>query len=484
MWLFADLFLLSVLPHYFRHCSQNPNTILTKFLGMYRVKLFHLRRNVKFVIMNSVYYTDKYLQSFYDLKGSVTGRAAKPGQDVKKDNDLRETMPDSAIALTPVTRARVRKQLVADCEFMKKMKIMDYSLLIGIHHIPPSGRGIRKDKSAGTTGFRFSDSRKESSKFRELLRTSLRDAAGAGHSSMPTMPFNSDHERSAGLSPRPMSSPANVAGLMNVEDASSLTPPKSPIRRLFGMGISASAPTLTSKDSNEQTVDTTKDSDKHFAQLAMYEYGLDDDDDNSYLEGSTNNPIDKVMISNKAIQSLELKKEQTIEQVYWPFHRLYDIHGYRRIVPRRCHLCSSADNCGCNAQDAALNVLKVGAFVPPISDRKDGGLMMDTTGFEHPIKFKTSNGREHFCEGKIFYIGIIDILQQYNTRKRVEARYHRARGSGWQDASCVHPDVYAERFIRFFDEYSQRCDSQGLQLENGEEGIVFTREEAKLEVQP
>lgn len=155
-------FLRRILPHYFRHCSQNPNTLMTKYLGMYRVKMYHLRRNVKFVIMNSVYYTDKFLQAFYDLKGSVTGRDAKSGQDVKKDNDLRRGLPDSALALIPDVRHRMREQIKSDCEFMMRMKIMDYSMLVGIHHIPPK-RGITNDRSIESTGFRFSMERKESS---------------------------------------------------------------------------------------------------------------------------------------------------------------------------------------------------------------------------------------------------------------------------------------------------------------------------------
>lgn len=470
---FANVCAFPVLPHYFRHCSQNPNTMLTKFLGMYRVKLFHLRRNVKFVIMNSVYYTDKYLQSFYDLKGSVTGRWAKPGQDVKKDNDLREGLPDSALVLNPTTRARVRKQIVADCEFMKEMKIMDYSLLIGIHHIPPTKSGTRKEKGSGTTGFRFSDSRKETSKFRELLRTSLRDATSPGHSSLPTIGSSSKHDSREHLRSKSMGDE-----LVYREDSGSVSPPRSPIRRFLNKN--SSAPDL-SMDEFDQHNDVSKENEKRFAQLALHEYGLDDDDDNSYLEGSASNPIDKAKMSRKAMEVLDLKKEQTIEQVYWPFHRLYDIHGYRRMVPRRCRFCSLGETCTC---DSALDKLKVGAFVQPLSDRKDGGLMMDTTGFELPIKFKTGTGtgKEHICEGKIFYVGIIDILQQYNTRKRVEARYRRARGSGWQDASCIHPDLYAERFIRFFDEYSQRRDpSVGERLEEGEEAVVFSRDEPKQE---
>mmetsp|Transcript_35076 Transcript_35076/g.53809 ORF Transcript_35076/g.53809 Transcript_35076/m.53809 type:complete len:93 (+) Transcript_35076:15-293(+) len=52
-------------------------------------------------------------------------------------------------------------------------------------------------------------------------------------------------------------------------------------------------------------------------------------------------------------------------------------------------------------------------------------------------------------------MGIIDILQQFNIRKRLEARYRRMLGGGWADASCVHPNLYAERFLRFYDEYTQ-----------------------------
>mmetsp|Transcript_18158 Transcript_18158/g.30100 ORF Transcript_18158/g.30100 Transcript_18158/m.30100 type:complete len:872 (+) Transcript_18158:429-3044(+) len=463
-------FLRRILPHYFRHCSQNPNTMLTKFLGMYRVKLHHLRRNVKFIIMNSVYYTDKTLQTFYDLKGSVTGRDAKPGQDVKKDNDLRRSLPDGALVMNPMNRSRVRKQLVEDCQFMRRMKIMDYSLLIGIHHIPVKGRGPKVvDKSGGSSGFRFSDARKESSKFRELLRTSLRDTNAAGHASLPSnvVAPNGDDLLFAGAS-----LPLNL----REEEIGAA----SPRRRQLQSFLSDPTPGSINSDI---TRDGSKDGDKLFAQLSMHEFGLDEDDDNSFLEGSGNNPI-RTPLSG-VCGDLEVKKEQTIEQVYWPFHRLYDIHGYRRMIPGRCLLCSSQEACRCDKEAEGfrkIHGIEATPFVPPLSDRKDGGLVMDTTGYDLPIKFRsTTGGREHTCEGKIVFVGIIDILQQFNLRKRVEANYRRVRGSGWHDASCVRPEVYAERFIKFFDEYSQRLDADDINLEDGEEGVVFSKE-AKKEV--
>jgi 1-phosphatidylinositol-4-phosphate 5-kinase len=122
-FLFVHLFI--VLPHYFQHCVQNPNTLITKFLGMYRVKMYHLQRTVKFIIMNSVFDTDKVLQSFFDLKGSALGRDAKPGQSVKKDNDVRSGLPDSVFSSPTPVRERMRQQLVQYLEFLKRMKIMD-----------------------------------------------------------------------------------------------------------------------------------------------------------------------------------------------------------------------------------------------------------------------------------------------------------------------------------------------------------------------
>ena len=101
---------------------------------MYRVKLYHLQRNVKFIIMNSVFDTDKVLQAFFDLKGSSLGREAKPGQSVKKDNDVRKGFPDSVFSLHPIIRQRMRNQLFQDLEFLKRMKIMDYSM-VGFNYL-------------------------------------------------------------------------------------------------------------------------------------------------------------------------------------------------------------------------------------------------------------------------------------------------------------------------------------------------------------
>ncbi|GMH82344.1 hypothetical protein TL16_g09226, partial [Triparma laevis f. inornata] len=59
-------FLRRIMPHYYAYLVKNPNTTLTHFYGMFRVKMNHLRRNVHFVIMKSVFNTDKRIDKVWD----------------------------------------------------------------------------------------------------------------------------------------------------------------------------------------------------------------------------------------------------------------------------------------------------------------------------------------------------------------------------------------------------------------------------------
>jgi hypothetical protein len=47
---------------------ENPHTQLVRFYGMHRVKMYHLRRKVHFVIMGSVFDTTEMIHTIYDLK--------------------------------------------------------------------------------------------------------------------------------------------------------------------------------------------------------------------------------------------------------------------------------------------------------------------------------------------------------------------------------------------------------------------------------
>lgn len=84
-------FLLRILPQYYEYLKQNPHSFLVRFFGMHRVKMYHLRRKVHFVIMSCVFDPDK-MQVMYDLKGSTLGRRTRKPVSAKEIEEVSEYM--------------------------------------------------------------------------------------------------------------------------------------------------------------------------------------------------------------------------------------------------------------------------------------------------------------------------------------------------------------------------------------------------------
>ncbi|KAF8954775.1 hypothetical protein BDZ97DRAFT_369376 [Flammula alnicola] len=131
-------FLLSILKQYYAHVQENPHTLLSRFYGLHRVKLPHGRK-IHFVIMNNLFPPHKDVHETYDLKGSTVGReypeekAAKNPRAVLKD--LNWIHRGNMLELGPEKRALLTEQLRRDAEFLKRVYVMDYSLLVGIHNM-------------------------------------------------------------------------------------------------------------------------------------------------------------------------------------------------------------------------------------------------------------------------------------------------------------------------------------------------------------
>ena len=91
----------------------------------------HLRRNVHFVIMKSVFNTDKRIHSMWDLKGSTVGRLSSPEESVMKDLNIVNDC--TKIKIGKDKKEMLMNQLRSDVKFLAKLDIMDYSLLLGRH---------------------------------------------------------------------------------------------------------------------------------------------------------------------------------------------------------------------------------------------------------------------------------------------------------------------------------------------------------------
>ncbi|ODV61986.1 1-phosphatidylinositol-4-phosphate 5-kinase [Ascoidea rubescens DSM 1968] len=138
--------LRKILKSYYDHAKQNPNTLISQFYGLHRLKMpfgssGNGVRKVHFVVMNNLFPPHRDIHRTYDLKGSTLQRYTdeekanlkKKKNIVLKDNNWLQD--DKRIQLGPLKRKQFLKQLSIDVEFLKKLNIMDYSLLLGIHDV-------------------------------------------------------------------------------------------------------------------------------------------------------------------------------------------------------------------------------------------------------------------------------------------------------------------------------------------------------------
>jgi len=133
--------LRKILQDYYSYICKHPHSLLTKFFGMHRVKP-HKRKAIYFVVTGSVFWTDLELDKIYDLKGSMHGRKASRKDFVKKDQDF---LNDGEFLKIGKDKAKLLKEQVrSDTDFLRKLHIMDYSLLVGIHYRRPSPRSFQQ----------------------------------------------------------------------------------------------------------------------------------------------------------------------------------------------------------------------------------------------------------------------------------------------------------------------------------------------------
>ncbi|KPP74228.1 hypothetical protein Z043_106626 [Scleropages formosus] len=135
-------FLQKLLPGYFMNLNQNKRTLLPKFYGLYCVQAGG--KNIRIVVMNNLLPRAVQMHFKYDLKGSTYKRRASPKEREKafptfKDLDFIQDMPDGLL-LEAENYNALSKTIQRDCLLLQSFKIMDYSLLVGIHNVDQACR--------------------------------------------------------------------------------------------------------------------------------------------------------------------------------------------------------------------------------------------------------------------------------------------------------------------------------------------------------
>nr|XP_020448694.1 phosphatidylinositol 5-phosphate 4-kinase type-2 gamma-like [Monopterus albus] len=132
----------NILSEYHQHVvTCHGSTLLPQFLAMYRVTVES--ENTYLVVMRNMFSHRLHVHRKYDLKGPLVSREAsfkKKGKELPthKDVDFRNNM--QKVYVNDQDKMKIMGKLNRDIGFLVHMRIMDYSLLLGIHDVERAER--------------------------------------------------------------------------------------------------------------------------------------------------------------------------------------------------------------------------------------------------------------------------------------------------------------------------------------------------------
>uniref|UniRef100_A0A4W5RR50 Phosphatidylinositol-4-phosphate 5-kinase, type I, alpha, b n=1 Tax=Hucho hucho TaxID=62062 RepID=A0A4W5RR50_9TELE len=180
-------FLQKLLPGYFMNLNQNKRTLLPKFYGLYCIQAGG--KNIRLVVMNNLLPRVVHMHHKYDMKGSTYKRRASAKERDKtfptfKDLDFIQDLPDGLL-LEPDNYNALSKTIQRDCLLLQSFKIMDYSLLVGIHNLEQASRerergGGQMGDSGGSEGAVTPDQRRPQAQ-KSLYCTAMESIQGEAH---------------------------------------------------------------------------------------------------------------------------------------------------------------------------------------------------------------------------------------------------------------------------------------------------------------
>ena len=135
-----EKFLCEIAYSYYTHMRDNKDSLIARLFGLHKVRLAPEQGYISVVVMENIFYNEDNLKIHrkFDLKGSWVGRRTlrKGNQGLDgykgtlKDLDLGE----EKIFIGDELKEQLMEQLQKDVQFLTSCRIMDYSLLLGIHH--------------------------------------------------------------------------------------------------------------------------------------------------------------------------------------------------------------------------------------------------------------------------------------------------------------------------------------------------------------
>uniref|UniRef100_A0A7N0TK74 Phosphatidylinositol 4-phosphate 5-kinase n=1 Tax=Kalanchoe fedtschenkoi TaxID=63787 RepID=A0A7N0TK74_KALFE len=124
--------LLRMLSSYYQHVSKYENTLVTKFYGVHCVKPVGAPKT-RFIVMGNLFCSGYPIHKRFDLKGSSHGRSTDKHEEMDETTTLKDLDLNFKFRLQQNRYTELIKQIDVDCNYLESERIMDYSLLVGVH---------------------------------------------------------------------------------------------------------------------------------------------------------------------------------------------------------------------------------------------------------------------------------------------------------------------------------------------------------------
>ncbi|KAK5638652.1 hypothetical protein RI129_012947 [Pyrocoelia pectoralis] len=138
----------SFLKHYHPYIvERHGKTLLPQYLGMYRLTVDNVEHYL--VVTRNVFSNHLSTHRKFDLKGSTVDREASDKELEKdlptlKDNDF--VNQQMKVYIGDEAKHKLLNTLTADVEFLTKLHLMDYSLLLGIHEVERGEQELQRER--------------------------------------------------------------------------------------------------------------------------------------------------------------------------------------------------------------------------------------------------------------------------------------------------------------------------------------------------
>jgi len=123
--------LLAMLPKYARHLRDHRDSLLTRYLGAYRLTQRAGSEVVRVVVMNNILEGARH-HKVYDLKGTTEDRWVEEAEGTCLKDINFESM---AVHMGAALSERLHAVLHADTQFLERMQLMDYSLILSVQFL-------------------------------------------------------------------------------------------------------------------------------------------------------------------------------------------------------------------------------------------------------------------------------------------------------------------------------------------------------------